>query len=655
MANEVPILNGLLQSNLNCNSWSLTGCAGITLTAGNVTLFQAPSANMHAATKLYVDGLVTGAALTAGRGIVLGAGPTYAINFAQNSNYTVDEIPFATGLTTMGFSSDLSWDDTGKVLTVNGELETITGIQFDTASPASSAVGKLVWNNTDKTLEVQVSTDTTLQIGQEDHVYATNDTGSPMPNGTAVAMIGAVLGRPELDFADITPHGLTHQTIGVTTEAIATGNEGFVTVRGFVRGLNTNAWNEGDLLYITGPGTYSNSAPAKPAAQIEIGIVITKSLTDGVIYVKPNVYPIVDDLSDYVPDAGVQAGSIFLRDATDSYWTDGGSYLRWVDTDKALRVIGAGPYQLDVRGGNISGYNAWKIGGLGATAGVAITARDTTASAQPDRQIIHVDTVGTLTIGNTSERTQLTGIIDLTNGYGVNSIQQFFVETASPAIYLKQTVALGTYKYGEINYGSPDRFRINMENLNPPSVVTVLDLNLAASPSYASVATLGEFRCNEIVQGSGYDARVNLIGGGLYVSNQTDTTTIALASTWYALTSPNFTSGGTNGVTVTTATGRLTPTVAGTYFVMWSLSFYMGSSNQEVQMAVLKNGTGGPQAYGRGWRKVGTGTDTGNANGHCLVSMNGTTDYIQLGVYNGTAAVDLTCRHMQLTCFRVGE
>lgn len=560
MANEFPLLNPLLQSAMDCGGFTLTSCGGITLSAGQVTLFQDPSAANHATRKSYVDTLITGVTLVAGNGIVVSGG---AIHFAQSGAYTADQIPFASGAAAMGFSADLSWDDAGKIMTVNGGIKTVDYVDFDTGAAAAHVIGRLHWNDTDKTLETQVSSDTILQIGQEDHIYATNDSGSPIANGKVVQIVGAVLGRAEIALADNTSQTAIRKTVGITTEAIADGTQGFVTVRGFVRDMDTSSWLEGDLLYVGAAGALTNVKPTKPTSASTIAIVITVNALTGVIYV--------------------------------------------IGTD----VISTISELTDV---NLAGL--------------------------ADKQYLRYDSVS-----GTWLPTAL--IADNT----------MVVEGVFPRLYLYDNPPTGFYERATAEYNN-DKLTFQVENLAPPSIAKCVDFNFQAVPTYTEFFPT-ELRCQTLVPGeinqkTGTDALINLIGGGVFQVNTGNTTVVSASSTWYELTGP-YTSGGTNGITLDTTNGRLTPTVAGTYFVMWSLSFSMGSSNQDVEMAILKNGPGSPQNYGRGWRKVGTGADVGNANGHGLVAMNGTTDYVSLGIKNNTSTANLVTTHMQLTAFRVGE
>ena len=753
MANELPLLNPLLQSNMDAAGFQITGLGGAVLSAGDITLFQDPTNALHAVTKQYADLLGAGSTLTAGRGIVKGAGPTYAINFAQDLDYTANEIPFATSTTAMGFSSDLSWDDAGKVLTVNGEMETITGIQFDTSSPASSALGKLIWNDTDMTLEVQVSSSgVVLQIGQEDHIFATNDTGSAITNGTPVALVGATLGRPTIEEADNTPHSFAEKTVGVATELIGAGSEGFVTVRGFVRDLNTNAWNEGDILYVSGTGTISNVAPSPPLTTVVIGYVVVKSATVGVIYVKPEVYHEFGELTD-VDDSSKVAGSML-------YWDSGSSTFLLDDQitfDGDVLTINGGatrfpttaPLGVDIRGsgtitaGEYGGalivdtewvpsspvatayaasaaiYSTWEgtaaltgnggVFGVYSVLGIEPTASAATSNAASGSFIaVHAggsNQVGNLyclsTAGSIGAGSTVTGDFAELNlsGYanaGTISGTGYHILQAGTAgenlfnadsyfssdVILDGSVGNGFVSLlsgtGEVRWFDIPNYlhRIVQSGNNliwyrpsgapgatVPSLYSVgggtggfytaarFGIFTGAVPTFAGLEVNGDIRQTS---GGVHQAWINLVEGAVYVDTASDTTTISLTTTWYLITSTGWADGGSNGVTVNTSTGTLTPTVAGTYDVFWSLSFSGGNSTT-YRIGVCKNGTGGVQAMGKAERKLGVGGDVGNANGHCRVSMNGTTDYLNLGIYNVDNTNDITTVHLQLTAIRVGE
>jgi hypothetical protein len=126
---------------------------------------------------------------------------------------------------------------------------------IDVSTTAPTAVGgvpgRLKWNDTDGTLDLGLKGgNVTLQIGQENVLIVKNDEATPLTDGEVVYITGAsganLLVKRALANSDIT----SASTIGVVTEAIAVNGQGYITTFGSVRGLNTNAFNEGDVLYL---------------------------------------------------------------------------------------------------------------------------------------------------------------------------------------------------------------------------------------------------------------------------------------------------------------------------------------------------------------------------------------------------------------------
>jgi hypothetical protein len=242
--------------------------------------------------------------------------------------------------------------------------------------------------------------------------------------------------------------------------------------------------------------------------------------------------------------------------------------------------------------------------------------------------------------------------LDTTNGYGVNSLERFFVETASPSMYLKQSAALGTYKYTEFNFGSADRFRIYIENLNPPSVVTVLDLNQGADT--ASFGAIGTFQPPRIEQISGYDALINPPYGEMYQDDTGTNVVLTLQNTWYPIAS-GYTDNAGSGVTRGTGTGQMTPTEAGSYLCMWSVSGTVNQNAQQLELGILKNGATIQPASIQEEQFISSGV-TYNCSGQGVVTFNGTTDYVQVAINNNTSAArTFTVDHVTLTLLRIHQ
>jgi hypothetical protein len=194
---------------------------------------------------------------------------------------------------------------------------------FDLDHADTPDVGELQWNNTDGTLEVgALGGNVILQIGQESHLYAVQQTGETIPNGRSVIVIGASGQRPEIVPTNLAAGNPIDLSIGITTETILNNQRGYVTMVGIVRGLNTSMWSEGDVLWVDGttPGMLTNVRPTAPLRPVLIGVVVTSNISTGSIFVNPlNVFNLSLLADVYVP-ATPNDGDYLRWSAANSRW-----------------------------------------------------------------------------------------------------------------------------------------------------------------------------------------------------------------------------------------------------------------------------------------------------------------------------------------------
>lgn len=179
-------------------------------------------------------------------------------------------------------SSKLKWN--------GNDLETQT-IKFNTSyTPSVHSQGLLHWNSEDETLEIDLTDSVKLQIGQELYVRVKNTTGSSILNGQVVRPIGSTGDNPLIDLAIANSYS-TSRPVGVATEDIPHNQNGFVTIFGVVRDINTSSFNEGDLLYLSSTiaGSMTNIKPSYPNVAHRIGVVIRKHATVGIIVVDSDI------------------------------------------------------------------------------------------------------------------------------------------------------------------------------------------------------------------------------------------------------------------------------------------------------------------------------------------------------------------------------
>lgn len=198
---------------------------------------------------------------------------------------------------------------------------------IDVSTVAPTAVGgiagRMKWNDTEGTLDLGLKGgNVTLQIGQENVLLVKNDDSVPLTDGMAVYISGAnganLLVKRALANSDLT----SASTIGIVTETLAVNGQGFITTFGTVRGLNTNAFTEGEILYVspTVAGALTNVKPIAPQHMVVVGYVEKKSAGNGEIFVKVDNGYELDELHNVLITNPVANGSLLEYDSALAVW-----------------------------------------------------------------------------------------------------------------------------------------------------------------------------------------------------------------------------------------------------------------------------------------------------------------------------------------------
>lgn len=220
---------------------------------------------------------------------------------------------------------------TGSLLLTSSYISTVDYIDFnETGIPTPpDQEGRIYWDEDNGTLSLGMHGGQVVQqIGLEEYFYVKNQTGTTIPNGAVVRAAGTlgasgrILG--DLMIADGSiPY---YFALGVATEDIVDGDDGYVTQFGLVRGLNTTGsngetWNDGDILYAspTFSGSLTNIEPEAPNLRLQMAIVISAD-TNGSIFVRPDLGSDVGSLHNVI-DATTTAsyGELFVKSG--SVWT----------------------------------------------------------------------------------------------------------------------------------------------------------------------------------------------------------------------------------------------------------------------------------------------------------------------------------------------
>lgn len=201
------------------------------------------------------------------------------------------------------------------------DTNNLSGVASLQLTGGAGTDGTVSWNDGDGTLDIALKGgQTVLQVGQEQVVRVLNNTGVALSDGQAVYISGAQGQRPTVALADADIEATSSATIGIVTEPIANGAEGFVTLSGLVRNIDTSAWAEGAQLYVSSTaGALTTTKPIPPAHAVRIGWVVRQHATSGSVLVHVQNGYELDELHD-VLISGLADGQILAYDAATGLW-----------------------------------------------------------------------------------------------------------------------------------------------------------------------------------------------------------------------------------------------------------------------------------------------------------------------------------------------
>ena len=208
---------------------------------------------------------------------------------------------------------------------VFGATNTITQVDYlavNTSSTVAVTTAKAVWNATESTLELGFNASTSTMIGMDLHAQGYNQSGSPFSKGQVVKADGSSGTRLKVSLALATSDANSAQTLGVCSQAISNNSSGVIITQGVLRGIDTNAFNEGDTLYLsaTTPGALTNTRPTAPLHGVRIGYVVKKAgVADGIIFVDVQNGLELEELHD-VAITAVQNNDIIAYNASTTVW-----------------------------------------------------------------------------------------------------------------------------------------------------------------------------------------------------------------------------------------------------------------------------------------------------------------------------------------------
>jgi hypothetical protein len=262
---------------------------------------------------------------------------TVTVNETTNT-VTVDETTNTVVITTPGPAGPAGegvpgGGTTGQVLakTSNTSFDTdwtsdlqANSLAFDTAGGVDPiAEGQLAWNTDEGTLELGKG-GISNYIGQETMVLCRNNSNTvTIPKGTAVMFAGSLGASGRIKVTPMVANGTFpgYVFFGVTDQPILGGEDGYVSVFGKIRGVNTSAYVDGDILWCDPAvaGGFTKTEPQAPNLKLAVAAVLSAG-NNGVIFVRWTTGSRLQDLHDVEANGTKDNGDTLEWVASASRW-----------------------------------------------------------------------------------------------------------------------------------------------------------------------------------------------------------------------------------------------------------------------------------------------------------------------------------------------
>jgi hypothetical protein len=281
-------------------------------------------------------------------------------SFASTASYLLGSVTSASYATTASYINPLVQN-----VIITGSIyipDSTNSIYFS----GSGAASRLVWNDTDGTLDLGLKGgNVTLQIGQEEVIRVVNKTGADLLESQYRAVRvrnvsegGAQGQRLAIVLAQANNDTNSATTLGLVTEDITNNQEGFITTFGLVRNIDTTGtlqgetWVDGDMLYLspTTSGSITNVKPQAPQHTVILGYVVYAHNNNGKIFVKVDNGYELDELHNVkITTASLSSGDLLVYSSS-----------VWVNTKQLTGSYGlTGSLQATSFTGSLLGTSSW--------------------------------------------------------------------------------------------------------------------------------------------------------------------------------------------------------------------------------------------------------------------------------------------------------
>jgi hypothetical protein len=205
-----------------------------------------------------------------------------------------------------------------------GQRPDFEAVQFNIAAAVDPiADGQLAWSVDEGTLELGKG-GISNYIGQETMVLCRNASNTvAIPKGTAVMFAGTLGASGRIKVAPMVANGTMpgYVFFGVTDQAIAGAADGYVSVFGKIRGVNTSAYVDGDILWCNPAvaGGFTKVEPQAPNLKLAVAAVL-RAANNGTIFVRWTTGARLQDLHDVEANGTKNDGDTLVWNTSSNRW-----------------------------------------------------------------------------------------------------------------------------------------------------------------------------------------------------------------------------------------------------------------------------------------------------------------------------------------------
>ncbi len=207
--------------------------------------------------------------------------------------------------------------------------------------PAGGLEGQVLIKNTDTSYDTIWSDNYATEV----RVQVRNETGATLTKGTVVYINGSSGNKVTVTKAIANSDATSAQTLGIMTADLTTNQNGYATVLGLVKGLDTTAYTAGAQLYLspTVAGAMTATKPSAPQHMVYVAIVERVHANQGSLMVRPQNGFEIEELHN-VSVTAVANGDLLVYESATSLWknqsatTSGLATMAWVDSQGYLQA-----------------------------------------------------------------------------------------------------------------------------------------------------------------------------------------------------------------------------------------------------------------------------------------------------------------------------